>query len=146
LNQLPYANHVFRLPPFLPSAPSYELSQTLSQAFLSLLDLCISTIRHDSEYPAGRPSYNVLITLEHMHVIPRRNEDYVLSETGDRLSVNSMGFAGMLLVKSDGEMEALRKEEIGRVLRGVGMESVHDLQVAGTSLEPGDVDRASIDK
>jgi ATP adenylyltransferase len=111
--------------------------------FLDLLDLCVSTIRHDSDYPAGRPSYNVLITLEHMHLIPRRNEDYVLGETGEKLSVNAMGFAGMLLVKNEDELEALRKEEIGKVLRGVGLESVHELQVAGTSLEPGDVDGGS---
>lgn len=95
----------------------------------------ISTIRHDEEYPPGKPSYNVIITLEHMHLIPRKKESYILETTGEELSVNSLGYAGMLLVKSDKEMEAVKSEGVGKILRGVGLESVHDLQIAGNSEE-----------
>ncbi|KAK0212889.1 ATP adenylyltransferase-domain-containing protein [Desarmillaria ectypa] len=139
LTSLPYANHVFRFPQRLSSMPRDKIEHVLSTAFLSLLDLAISTIRHALDYPAGKPSYNVIITLEHMHVIPRREENFVLQETGDNLSVNALGYAGMLLVKSERELEAVKSEGAGKILRGVGLESVHDLQVAGTSLEPGDV-------
>ncbi|CAL1707231.1 unnamed protein product [Somion occarium] len=129
LSTLPYANHIRRLPSSLSSStPSTELSHILSAAFMSLLDLAISTIRHDPNYPIGPPSYNVILTLEHMHVIPRRGETYTLHETGEELSVNALGFAGTLLVKSERELEAVRKESIGSILRGVGLESVHDLQ------------------
>lgn len=96
---------------------------------MSLLDLAISTIRHDPTYPIGPPSYNVILTLEHMHVIPRKEETHTLSETGERLSVNALGFAGMLLVKSERELDAVKKETVGRILRGTGVESVHELQV-----------------
>lgn len=65
----------------------------------------ISTIRYDETYPAGLPSYNVILTLEHLHLVPRRLENHVLAETRDKLSVNSLGFAGMLLVKSDEELK-----------------------------------------
>ncbi|KAJ7837723.1 hypothetical protein B0H13DRAFT_2105224 [Mycena leptocephala] len=99
---------------------NHKLEPVLAQAFLGLLDLVISTIRHDPEYPAGKPSYNVVITLEHMHLIPRRAETHVLAETGDALSVNALAFAGMMLVKSERELEA--------ILRAVGLESVHELQ------------------
>lgn len=139
LTSLPYANHVYRFPQRLSSMPRDKIEHVLAAAFLSLLDLAISTIRHAPDYPAGKPSYNVIITLEHLHVLPRREENFVLQETGDNLNVNALGYAGMLLVKSERELEAVKSEGVGKILRGVGLESVHDLQVAGTSLEPGDV-------
>ncbi|KAG8213926.1 ATP adenylyltransferase-domain-containing protein [Butyriboletus roseoflavus] len=114
---------------------SAELNQVLFPPFLSLLDLVISTVRHDPDYPPGSPSYNVILTLEHIHLIPRRHEAYKIEETQELISVNSLGFAGMLLAKSESELETMKKEGIGRILRGVGLESVHELQVAGTSLE-----------
>ena len=135
LTRLSYANHVFRFPSHFPSSTPSQLAQTLSQAFLYLLDLVISTIRHDASYPAGKPSYNVLVTLEHMHLIPRRQESHVLEETGEKMGINALGFAGMLLVKNEQELEAVRNEGVGNILRGVGLESVHDIQVAGTSLD-----------
>jgi len=140
LTSLPYANHVYRLPSITSSTPSSELEETLTNIFISLLDLVISTIRHDPNYPVGRPSYNVILTLEHMYLIPRKYETPVLRETGEKLSVNSLGFAGMLLAKSDAELEAIKKEGVGAILKSVGLESVHDVQVAGTSLEAVDGD------
>jgi len=70
-----------------------------------------------------------------MHAIPRRHEAYRIEETQGLISVNSLGFVGMLLAKSESELKAMKKEGVGRILRGVGLESVHELQVAGTSLE-----------
>jgi hypothetical protein len=107
---LPYANHVIRLPPSLSTLSAEEREQALADAFLSVLDLAIATIRHDSSYPAGPPSYNVLLTLEHVHLIPRRQENATLTQTNDPLSINSMGFAGYMLVKSDEELEAVRSQ------------------------------------
>lgn len=79
-----------------------------------------------------------------MHLIPRRHEAYKIEETQELIGVNSLGFAGMLLARSESELESMRKEGIGKILRGVGLESVHELQVAGTSLEaPEDVPLAS---
>jgi ATP adenylyltransferase len=95
----------------------------------------ISTIRHDPEYPPGKPSYNVIMTLEHMHLIPRRSDTYAVAETGRRIGVNSLGFAGHLLAKSQDELEAVTSEGILNILKGVALSSVHDLQVAGTALE-----------
>lgn len=112
-----------------------KLEQTLANTFLSLLDLVVSTIRHAPDYPAGKPSYNVIITLEHIHLIPRRYEKYKLPETGDEVSVNSLGFAGMLLVKSDEELEKVKSHGVGKILKGVGLESVHEVQIAGTTDE-----------
>ncbi|KAG2150976.1 ATP adenylyltransferase [Suillus clintonianus] len=138
LISLPYANHVYRLPALSNGATPEQLEPILFLPFLALLDLVISTVRHAPDYPPGTPSYNVILTLEHMHLIPRRWETYTLGESGGTLSVNSLGFAGMLMVKSESELQALEQEKIGTVLRGVGVESVHELQVAGTSMEAMD--------
>ncbi|KAL7281424.1 hypothetical protein ACG7TL_004737 [Trametes sanguinea] len=129
LPSLPYANHVRRLPSSLASAAPSALEPALAHAFLSLLDLAISTVRHDPTYPPGPPSYNVVLTLEHVHVVPRRRETHTLAGTGEALSVNALGFAGMLLVKSERELEAVKEEGVGTILRGVGLESVHDVQM-----------------
>lgn len=75
-----------------------------------------------------------------MHLVPRKQEHHTLSQTGDKLSVNAMAFAGMLLVKSQAELEAVKNEGVGNILRGVCLESVHDLQVKGTSIEVEDED------
>lgn len=96
---------------------------------MALLDLAISTVRHDPVLPVGQPSYNVILTLSHMYIVPRKLECHVLSETGDDLSVNSLGFAGMLLVKSEQELNAVKKEGIVKILRNVGLANVQDLQV-----------------
>jgi sulfate adenylyltransferase (ADP) / ATP adenylyltransferase len=112
-----------------------ELESTLAEAFFTLLDLTISTVRHDPDYPAGNLSYNVLMTSEHMYLFPRKVEEYQLQETGDKISVNTLGFAGMILVKSENELEAVKKEGILNILKSVGVPSVHDLQVEGTAVE-----------
>jgi ATP adenylyltransferase len=137
LSQVPYANHVFRFPPyFSPTSPGFE--DTLAQAFMFLLDLVISTVRHDPDYPAGKPSYNVIMSLEHIHLIPRRREAHTLKETGDPVNVNALGFAGLVLVKSEAELEAVKKGGVGNILKDVGVGSVHDLQVEGSSYEGPD--------
>lgn len=84
-------------------------------------------MRRDPDYPPGTPSFNVVLTLEHMHLIPRKKDNHTLSETGEPLSVNALGFAGMLLVKSEQELEAVKSEGVGNILRDVGLESVHEL-------------------
>ena len=101
----------------------------LSDAFLQLLDATISSIRHYPDYPVGSPSYNVIITLEYMHVIPRRKDGHILERTGEKLSVNALGFAGMLLAKSEQQVEDVKRESISKILQSVGLENVHDSQV-----------------
>jgi len=95
---------------------------------MSLLDLAIIAIRHDkkNEHEAGTPHYNLIITRSHMHIIPRSREKYSLSDPGDTISVNGVGFAGHLLVKSDAESEAVIKEGIQNILRSVAVPLVDD--------------------
>ena len=146
LATLPYANHVVRLPPGLQSAAPDALEPALANAFLGALDLAIQTLRSappaspspsppSSSSPSSSSSlslsYNVLLTLEHVHVIPRAREAHALQATGETLSVNALGFAGMLLVKSARELEAVTGEGVGHILRGVGVEAGLEAQADG---------------
>lgn len=104
---------------------------------MELLDLALSTFRRDPpESPNGSSSrtqisYNFILTLDHMHVIPRKQETHILTETGDQLSINSMGYAGCLLVKSEKEFEAVVKEGVGKILSSVACKSIHAQQCEG---------------
>ncbi|KAF8482888.1 ATP adenylyltransferase-domain-containing protein [Russula ochroleuca] len=143
LSALPFANHVRRLAlPVSATRARAELEPALTEAFLELLELCISTVRHTADYPAGPPSYNVVLTLGHMYVFPRLRETHVLAMSREPLGVNALGFAGLLLVKSAAELEAVRAEGPGNVLKGVGCESVHEMQVAGGPELDGDIGTA----
>ena len=95
---------------------------------MTLLDLVISNIRRQPDYPPGKPSFNVILTLEHLHLIPRKLEGHRLEATGDELPVNALGFAGMLLVKSEVELEAVKGEGVGRILGSVACEEVEEVQ------------------
>ncbi|KAH8990532.1 HIT-like domain-containing protein [Lactarius akahatsu] len=135
LSALPFANHIRRLA--LPTTRA-ELEPALAQAFVELLDLCISTVRHATAAAAavdgdagGGLSYNVVLTLGHLYVFPRRRESHRLAVSGEALSVNALGFAGYLLVKSDAELRAVTAEGPTNVLKAVACASAHDLQVGG---------------
>ena len=66
------------------------------------------------------------MTLDHMHIIPRSRDTYKLKDSGEELNVNSLGFAGMLLVKSEEELDAVKNEGVMTILMGVGMRK-HDI-------------------
>ncbi|KAL5485097.1 APA2 [Sanghuangporus weigelae] len=130
-NSLPFAAHVRRLPSSLASSSRQEMEDILGEAFMMLLDLAISTVRHDPAHPAGQPSYNVILTRQHMYLVPRKREEHILRETGDPLSVNALGFAGLLLVKSERELDAVKRESVVEILKDVALENVHDQQIVG---------------
>jgi ATP adenylyltransferase len=86
----------------------------------------------DSDEPrAAGLSYNVVLTLGHLYVFPRRRETHRLAVSGDALSVNALGFAGYMLVKSEEELQAVVAEGPTNVLKAVACANVHDLQVGG---------------
>ena len=61
------------------------------------------------------PSYNVVLSRRLMLVVPRR------AETCGPLAVNSLGFAGTLLVRSEGDAEFARQRGPAGVLAAVGL-------------------------
>lgn len=156
ISKLPFSAHIKRLDRSVISrmASSFEnldldnldrLGAELSMAFMALLDEMYHTIRVRAEHERERdaqtgtsssgsqassaPSYNVVMTLEHIYLFPRSAEKFIqhggeeVPQTFElTLSINSLGYAGMLLVKSDEELEKVRQIGIGRMLGQVGME------------------------
>ncbi|KAJ3401951.1 bifunctional AP-4-A phosphorylase/ADP sulfurylase [Chytridiales sp. JEL 0842] len=74
------------------------------------------TIHNQTDDPNSTPSYNLIFTREWMMVVPRSKEVF----TG--CSVNSVGFAGMLLAKTEEEVDVLKGNGVLRVLKGVGFD------------------------
>ena len=74
-----------------------------------------------------------------MYVFPRRRDAHVLAVSGERLGVNALGFAGVLLVKSPAELETVVAGGAANVLKGIACERVHEIQVGGGPELDGDV-------
>lgn len=107
-----------------------------ASTFLSLLDLMIDHLRRlslspsdssdpSSSSPSTDPirlsslSYNVILTTDYLHIVPRTAESYVAG--GEQsISVNSLGFAGMLLVKDEQSLGVVKKVGVLEVLKSVG--------------------------
>ena len=67
---------------------------------------------------AGRSQhipYNVILTAQFMMVVPRSKETF------GPVSVNSMGYAGSLFVRSQAELDFIKQEGPIRVLSEVGL-------------------------
>ncbi|CAE6444293.1 unnamed protein product [Rhizoctonia solani] len=125
------------------------LSGKLTSTFLDLFDEAVQAVRryHSSQTIATGPaesnqafiSYNVILTSEHMHVIPRLREQTLdeLDPDGagkteteseaqppQKLSINSLGFAGMLLAKSDTDAQAIKARGVVELLSQVGVPNI----------------------
>lgn len=64
--------------------------------------------------PSGS-SYNFLCTLKWMLVVPRSKETY-----NERVSVNSLGYAGMVLVKSTEDIDLIKNDGVETILNSLG--------------------------
>ncbi|GAA6047310.1 hypothetical protein JCM3770_001880 [Rhodotorula araucariae] len=140
---LPYANFTALLDPPA-SASRADLVAYLGQRFLELLDLLIDHRRRlslsDPDALGGNGdgdartsmrlsdlSYNVVMTQAYLHVVPRRREKYP-TRSGRAVSVNSLGFAGMVLVKEQEALDDIREVGVLAVLKEVGLPplDIHD--------------------
>lgn len=81
--------------------------EDLERSFGSLL-ACFS--RKDAEQ-----SYNMVLTSTFMMLVPRR------TEFCGPVAVNSMGFAGSMLMRSQEELDYIRAEGPMRILAAVGV-------------------------
>ena len=78
---------------------------------LSLLER-YNQLRNQLEISSGKP-YNLLITKKWMLMIPRSLEKY------QSIAINSLGFAGALLVRNQEQLELVKKEKPLTILEGV---------------------------
>lgn len=124
-----------------PLAISQDLSMYFASIFLALLDLMIDHLRRISLSTPDAPvirlsslSYNVILTESYLHIVPRTAECYE-TDDGTKVSINSLGFAGMLLVKDQKSLEKIKEVGVLKVLSevayrpvapGESSEEVHD--------------------
>ncbi|WFD27482.1 ATP adenylyltransferase [Malassezia nana] len=129
---VPWRHFVVLLDP--PADPS-NLEDYLGTRFSQLLELMFATAREKEDLQHGlpqRPSFNVLLTSRTLHVVPRRTEHFDLIHAGwgryadggaqaapysGTLSVNALGYAGLLLTRHTDELEALCTDESERILQ-----------------------------
>ncbi|KWU45446.1 ATP adenylyltransferase [Rhodotorula sp. JG-1b] len=131
---LPYANFTALIE--APSSAS-DIPAYLGQRFLELLDLMIDHRRRlveedASVTPAGAEggrvrlsdlSYSLIITPSYLHLVPRRREKYT-TERGHELSINALGYAGMMLVKDQESLEDVQKVGVLAILTELGFRPV----------------------
>lgn len=117
-----------------------------ASSFLALLDLMIDHLRRislsDSNAPAIRLSslsYNVILTESYLHIVPRTAECFA-TEDGTSISINSLGFAGMVLVKDQNSLEKVKEVGVLQVLSQVAYRPVapgeSSEEVQDSHLEP----------
>ncbi|KAL0082957.1 ATP adenylyltransferase [Phycomyces blakesleeanus] len=109
IDKIPFIHVITPLDrPFIDSSTSKdELEDYLGQMFFGLLDGMFHQMRQHTQ--PTKTSYNFVMTDQFMLLVPRSKESAILEHDGKafEISVNSLGFAGLLLCKSDDEKKAL---------------------------------------
>jgi sulfate adenylyltransferase (ADP) / ATP adenylyltransferase len=107
LPKLPFLNA------FAPLDPNWVQSPfTAGEATLKLYRSLLEAVGLDTT-PLG--AYNLLMTREWMLIVPRSHEHF------HTISVNSLGFAGALLVRNAAEMQLLKDEGPMTILKSVAV-------------------------
>lgn len=86
-----------------------EMADYLYQIYLELLaKLDIKINNNQPDQP-----YNLLVTRQWMLIVPRQEESY------QGISINSLGFAGLLLVRNEEQLTLLKQETPINILRNI---------------------------
>ncbi|KAJ3166445.1 Serine/threonine kinase [Geranomyces variabilis] len=104
---LPFAHCLVLLPSTLSSEEPIAAGKQLEALYQQSLKKAFGDAGHDmgtcldpdTQDRSAQPSYNVVLTSEFLMVVPRR------AERADGISLNAVAFAGMMLVKSQEELD-----------------------------------------
>ncbi|KAL7411842.1 hypothetical protein BDY24DRAFT_395032 [Mrakia frigida] len=151
LPYLPFSHAFARLPPTLSARSSKDpsvIAMALLSAHIALLDSIHAAIWSQSDSSStkatpGEPlSYNVILTLQHMVLVPRFKEksDLVSLKEAGGLSLNSLAFAGMVLTSGEREKEEVKSLGVLEVLKSVAYEVVESKE----SVEERSMDEGSM--
>ena len=115
--------------------------------FLALLDLMIDHLRRislsdDPTSSISAPirlstlSWNLIITQSYMHIVPRTAESYTPPGSSSSISINSLGFAGMLLVKDEESLKVVKEVGVLSVLEKVAYRPVRSGETSEEMRDP----------
>jgi sulfate adenylyltransferase (ADP) / ATP adenylyltransferase len=107
LTKLPFVHALAPLNPDWMRSPL-----TAAQATLEVYHCLLAAVNLDARQLGA---YNLLATREWMLIVPRRQEHF------QSISVNSLGFAGALLVRNAAEMEILKAQGPMTILKNVAL-------------------------
>lgn len=107
--ELPFIHAFAKLDPTWADSPFTGAKATLEIYYNLLRAVGLGAI--DADRQAG--AYNLLATREWMLIVPRSQEHF------QSISVNSLGFAGAMLVKNESEMELLKHQTPMNILKNV---------------------------
>lgn len=94
--------------------------------------LALSTSTSEQSLPVvqkfSQLSYNVIMTETYLHVVPRTREFYTLvnstTKVEEKISINSLGYAGMMLFKNQEALDGVKEEGVFKVLSSCGYSPV----------------------
>ena len=109
---LPFINGFYRFESDLINSPN-DAAQITLERYHQLLK-AVGLLNEDTENNCSI-AYNFLATREWMFIVPRSQEHF------ESISVNSLGFAGGLLVRNQEQMQMLKNCKPMEILRQVGV-------------------------
>ncbi|TVP56721.1 MAG: phosphorylase [Nodularia sp. (in: Bacteria)] len=108
---LPFVHALAKLDPNWSNSPL-----TAAEATLELYQSLLSAVGLEAvEDNKQSGAYNLLATREWMLIVPRSHEDF------DSISVNSLGFAGALLVRNQEQMQVIKEQGPMNILKNVAI-------------------------
>ncbi|KAF7731004.1 bifunctional AP-4-A phosphorylase/ADP sulfurylase [Apophysomyces ossiformis] len=112
LHKLPYVHAIMPLDTkFLEEKKDQQeaVMEYLHQMYFGLLDAMFQQIRENTSQT--KLSYNFIMTREYMFLVPRSKEIAVLEHDGQQVehSINCLGYAGMMLAKTEQERAAIEQ-------------------------------------
>jgi sulfate adenylyltransferase (ADP) / ATP adenylyltransferase len=107
----PYRHAIATLP-LTPETPPAIAAPVLLETYQRLLTAV--GLVYDPVHPIQSGAYNLLVTRQWMLLVPRSQESF------KSIAVNSLGFAGALLVRNAEQMALLKHHGPLHILRGVG--------------------------
>ncbi|MDH3691300.1 MAG: phosphorylase [Gammaproteobacteria bacterium] len=111
---LPFCHAIARVDDQWLESPAQAAKATLELYYLMLDVVGLSAQSNHNNRPPSGP-YNLLVSRKWMVLVPRTHECF------DSISVNSLGFAGSLLVRNDQQLQTLKQHGPMTVLSKVGV-------------------------
>jgi ATP adenylyltransferase len=113
INKLPFVHVIMALDGNIIRAATAkeDLTDYLAQMFFGVLDAMFQQLRENAQ--PITTSYNFLMTEDFMMLIPRSKEHAFIQHNGKEFSfsLNSLAFAGLMLGKTQEELEALEAQD-----------------------------------